>query len=287
MMYANPKALQASAISLHSSGLKGRHLNGAEDWKKLGLDAADVYLQSGGDVALTFGAALQGASTLTLSLPPPWNIIAGFSASAAADAINATRNYIKVGIAALGACLPLSIAQRSISTIENGWGTSWEKAAKDKLVQYKRTDMNGAVEKAVEIANKQMPSDRQLNFETAARFADYVYKVAIDKGASKAQAAAAAAQTIKTGILNKGNMPQADWAKYNAWMVQAGAKQGETAVAAAQRNAEEEGLKPVTAIEAKKVPKEGTSGPKKKEASGGGAAPLAIGAGLLAILALR
>jgi len=287
MMYGNPKALQGAAISLHTSGLKGRHLNGAEDWKKLGLDAADVYLQSGGDVALTFGAALQGASTLTMSLPPPWNIIAGFSASAAADAVNGTRNYLKVGIAALGACLPLSIAQRSIKTIEGGWGTSWEKAAKDKLVQYKRTDMNGAVEKAVEIANKQLPSNKQLNFDTAARFADYIYQVAIDKGASKAQAAAAAAQTIKTGILNKGNMPQADWAKYNAWMAQAGAKQGETPVAAAQRKAEEEGLKPVTSVEAQKVPKEGANPQKEASTDGGAAAPLAIGVGLLAILAMR
>lgn len=285
MMFGNAVALQGSAIELHRSGLKGRYLNGAEDWQKLGLDAADVYLQSGGDVALTFGSALQGASTLSLSLPPPWNIIAGFSASAAADAVNATRSYIKAGISALGACLPLAKAQKAISTIENGWGTSWEKAAKDKLVQYKRTDMNGAVEKAVELANNQLSSDKRLNFETASRFADYIYKVATDKGATPAQAAAAAAQTLKTSILNKGNMPQSDWAKYNAWMGKVGAKQGETAVDAAQRNAQEEGLKAVTAGEVKKVPKEG-SNPNKKPASTG-AAPLAVGAGLLAILALR
>jgi len=287
MMYGNAVALQGAAISLHASGLKGRHLNGAEDWKKLGLDAADVYLQSGGDVALTFGAALQGASTLTLSLPPPWNIIAGFSASAASEAVNATRSYIKAGISALGACLPLAKAQKAISTIENGWGTSWEKAAKDKLVQYKRTDMNGAVEKAVELANNQLSPDKRLNFETASRFADYIYKVATDKGATPAQAAAAAAQTLKTSILNKGNMPPSDWAKYNAWMGKIGAKSGESAVDAAQRNAQEEGLKAVNAGEAKKVPGEGSNPNKKPAASAGGAAPLAIGAGLLAILALR
>lgn len=209
------------------------------------INAGTAILASEGDVTAAFGPALQGLAALSLAMPPPWNKIAAVAASAAIQGEKATRQYVERGIVNLGKYLPFDKAQKAIATISGGWGTSWAYAAKDKLVQYQRTDMPGGIELAFLAANAALGSEK-LNVEEAARFADYVYKVAKDKGATDWQAALAAGATIYPGILAAGNAPPSAWAKYNGWRQKIGIQPGETWDQAAARLSKSGGLVPIT-----------------------------------------
>lgn len=216
-----------------------------------GAQAADAAINAGtailateGDVTAAFAPALKGIAALSLALPPPWNKIASVSTAAAIQGEKATREYIARGIVNLGKYLPVDKAAKAIATISNGWGTSWAYAGKDKLVQYQRTDMPGGLDLAFQAANSALGSDK-LNLEEAARFADYVYKVAKDKGATDWQAALAADATLYPGILAKGNAPPSAWAKHQAWRNIIGFSAGETWDMAAARWNKKAGLVPI------------------------------------------
>lgn len=210
------------------------------------INAGTAILASEGDVTTAFAPALKGLAALSLALPPPWNKIAAVSASAAIQGEAATRNYVGRGIVNLGKYLPFDKAQKAITTITNGWGTSWAYAGKDKLVQYQRTAMPGGVEIAFLAANAALGSDK-LNVEEAGRFADYVYKVAKDKGAADWQAALAADETLYLGILAAGNAPAATWAKhYNYVKLFGGWSAGEKWADVAARLNKKAGMVPIS-----------------------------------------
>lgn len=191
------------------------------------INSGTAILASEGDVTAAFGPALQGLAALSLALPPPWNKIASVSATAAIQGEKATRDYVARGLVNLGKYLPFDKAEKAIATVSGGWGTSWAYAGKDKLVQYQRTDMPGGIELAFKVANSALGSDK-LNLDEAARFADYIYTVAKDKGAADWQAALAADATIYPGILSKGNAPPSAWAKHENWRKISGITGGET-----------------------------------------------------------
>lgn len=235
------------------------------------IAAGTAILASEGDVTAAFGPALQGLAALSLALPPPWNKIASVSATAAIQGEKATRDYVARGIVNLGKYLPVDKAQKAIATITGGWGTSWAYAGKDKLVQYQRTDMPGGVEIAFLAANKALGSDG-LNTDEASRFADYVYKVAKDKGATDWQAALAADATLYPGIIAAGNAPPSAVAKHEAWRKQIDIKVGETWDQAAARLGKAAGLVPVSAVAT------------TQSASGGGAAGIAAAIAAAALL---
>lgn len=238
------------------------------------INAGTAILASEGDVTAAFGPALKGLAALSLALPPPWNKIAAVSASAAIQGEQATRQYVERGIVNLGKYLPIDKAQKAIATISGGWGTSWAYAAKDKLVQYQRTDMPGGIELAFLAANAALGSDK-LNVEEAGRFADYVYKVAKDKGATDWQAALAADATLYPGILTKGNAPPSAWAKHENYKKLFGYQPGDNWDTARSRLIKSTGLTPVSYI------------PGQAPQAGSGGSAVAIAAVAAAALFLR
>ena len=209
------------------------------------INSGTAILASEGDVTAAFGPALQGLAALSLALPPPWSKIAAVSATAAIQGEKATRDYVARGMVNLGKYLPFDKAAKAIATISGGWGTSWAYAGKDKLVQYQRTDMPGGLELAFLAANAALGSGK-LNVEEAGRFADYVYQVAKDKGATDWQAALAADETLYIGILAKGNAPPSAWAKhYNFVKLFGGWNTGEKWSDVAARLNKKAGLVPI------------------------------------------
>ena len=211
------------------------------------INSGTAILASEGDVTAAFGPALQGLAALSLALPPPWSKIAAVSATAAIQGEKATRDYVALGVVNLGKYLPVDKAAKAIATISAGWGTSWAHAGKDKLVQYQRTDMPGGLDLAFQAANSALGSGK-LNLEEAARFADYIYQVAKDKGATDWQAALAADATLYPGILAKGNAPASAWAKHQAWRSIVGFSSGETWDMAAARLGKKAGLVPISYV---------------------------------------
>jgi hypothetical protein len=281
MMFGNPRALEASSISLRASGLQGLAGPSAEELKLLALDTGNVFLKSQGDAAEAFSFALDGVSTLSLKLPPPWNVVAGLSAKAAKQGLDGTRNYIKLGILNAGRYLPFDVASKTVYTLKSGgWGPSWKAAAKDKLVQYARTDMPGVVEFAFKAANSQLPPAEQLNLNVQTRFADWVYKVAMDNGATPWQAAAAAAATLYDGILKGKNSAASAWDAYRNWCKVVGASATVTIPEAWEAKAKGK-LTPVTQKQLGKVSEKKVR--EKKE--GGAGLAIGLGAGALALLA--
>lgn len=283
-MFANPKALEASSLSLHTSGLQGLAGTTAEDWKLLGLNAGDVFLKTNGDVAETFSSTLGAVSALTLKLPVPWNIVASYSAQKAKEGIDGTRNFLKSGVTSLGRYLPLGVAEKAIQTLQAGqFGTAWKDAGKDKLVQFIRTDCPGVLELSIKAANAKLDPSEQLNMEIQTRFANRVYQVAINSGATPWQAAAAAAQTLYDGILARKNATASAWNQYRQWVALVGGSGQPSLSAAWAARANADKMKSVSSKDAAKVPR----GDKKATGRAGGTGvALGVGAGLLALTAL-
>ena len=284
MMFANPKALEASSLSLHTSGLQGLAGPTSQDWKLLGLNSGEVFLKTNGDVAQTFSFALDGVSAITLKLPPPWNIVASYSAQKAKEAVDGTRNFLKLGVTSLGRYLPLGVAEKAIQTLQAGqFGTAWKDAGKDKLVQFIRTDCPGVLELAIKAGNSKLAPSEQLNMEIQTRFANRVYQVAIDSGATPWQAAAAAAQTLYDGILARKNAVPSAWTQYQKWVTVVGGSGQASLSSAWAARAEKDKLQAVSSKDAAKVPR----GDKKATGRAGGTGvALGVGAGLLALTAL-
>ena len=124
-----------------------------------------------------------------------------------------------------------------------------------------------------------MPPDEQLNLNVQTRFADWVYKVAMDNGATPWQAAAAAAATLYDGILKGKNSAASAWDAYRNWCKVVGASATVTIPEAWEAKAKGK-LTPVTQKQLGKV-----SEKKVREKKGGAGLAVGLGAGALALLA--
>lgn len=298
MLVPDAGDLYHSSYNLRRSGLTGCGCDMAgpaeiEAAKIAAINAGSAVLASDGDITAAFGPSLDGLAALSLALPPPWSFIASASASAANDAVKAIRNYLKRAVLCAGRYLPVDIATKVIKTLEGGWGTSWTYAGKDKLVRAIMSPDDGwpdALTGAAKAGNATLAKSEQLDLDNCTRFVHYVYKVCTDKGAKDWQAAC-----VALGVFNfffyknadnpsswYGGLPQGanGWAYGNQLKAIIGIKPGETLQQAYTRRATEAGLIKVDSDTLKKAKPKGG-------ASGEGGPGLLIGAGLLALLALR
>lgn len=247
------------------------------------IDGGTAYLKSG-DYDDLAGPTLNVIGSLALALPPPVGQVLALVLTSAATGVTATKGLMKYGAQMSAQFLPVNVSPKVLLTLREAPIDYWQRAAKDKLVQFIKKDLPAPARMTALGLIDALPADSALNTDITHRFADALGQRILDAGGSVWQAALVNAAVS----YNTASGPQ-DWAHAHAQHDLAAGKPGawktEPLGAVFKRRIAEQKAITVSAEDAKKLTKTPKDTGGAKPAAGGGAAvPLLIGG--LALVAL-
>ena len=184
------------------------------DAGRSGVNAAEAYLKSDGDVLAIFSEVFAFLATAAFSLPPPWNAIGAVVTYVLGDGLKTIRGYLERSALNVGKYCTVNVTAGVTSSMRSSWLTWSSDAAKDKIAQ--AASQKTWLRLAIEAANLVIPDDEELNLSVRGRLAARVYRAAVKSGAKPMDAATAAFYTAKDAGAPKSVL--------NSWAKKAGAK---------------------------------------------------------------
>lgn len=247
---------------------------------KSAIDGGTAYIATG-DYDELAGPTVDVVASLALALPPPAGPILAATLQSAGTGIKATKAHMSYGAKMAARFLPIGVSAKVLKTLREAPTDYWERAGKDKLVQFIKKDLPAPARMAALGIADAAKFDTDLSY----RFADALQQRILDAGGSVWQAALVnAAVSYATAI------GPADWAHAHEMHDLAAGKPGAYKTESLQqvfdRRLKETNAVVVSAKDAKKAPapEDTPKGTTTAPGSGSAAVPLLIGG--LALVAL-